>query len=186
MTSSQPNTRWTHTWRISSHRFSSSRSHHASRSAHNFADANTGAPREREREHECEGGVPRRLRRRQARHVEMERGLVGVGSNPSHPVDGKEDDCYDPGQVLEKGGYLILVAIPHNCLGYKYMSGLVNTNGRFQFTTGVLKVSACGSHRGADQPSTGPTGPTVSTGRTTARSTCSKDSAVTTAGTCTP
>src|SRR5262249_49466714 len=50
----------------------------------------------------------------------------GNGSNPSKPVNGQEDDCYDPNQAIVKSGYLIIAAVPHNCLGHSYMSGLVN------------------------------------------------------------
>jgi len=64
----------------------------------------------------------------------------GDGTRASDPVSSKEDDCYDPDHVLLKSGYLILVAMPQPCRGYAYTSGLVNTNGKFHFTTGVLKA----------------------------------------------
>lgn len=64
----------------------------------------------------------------------------GNGSNPTKPVNGQEDTCYDPNQVMVKNGYLILAAIPRTCLGHSYMSGLVNTHGKFSYTTGDLKA----------------------------------------------
>jgi beta-glucanase (GH16 family) len=62
----------------------------------------------------------------------------GNGSNASKPVNGAENTCYDPHQVVVKNGYLVLAAVPQKCLGYQYSSGLVNSNGKFSFTTGVM------------------------------------------------
>jgi beta-glucanase (GH16 family) len=64
----------------------------------------------------------------------------GHGSSPSKPVNSSEDDCYDPKHVFVKNGFLILAAQPDKCLGHAYTSGLVNTNDKFSFTTGVLKA----------------------------------------------
>jgi beta-glucanase (GH16 family) len=64
----------------------------------------------------------------------------GHGASPSNPVNSKENDCYSPQEVMLRRGYLILAAVPHNCLGHGYMAGLVNTNGKFSFVTGVLKA----------------------------------------------
>lgn len=64
----------------------------------------------------------------------------GHGNSPSNPVNSKENDCYDPRQAIVKNSYLVLAAVPHNCLGRAYMSGLVNTNGKFHYTTGDLKA----------------------------------------------
>jgi beta-glucanase (GH16 family) len=64
----------------------------------------------------------------------------GSGSAASNPVNSKEDDCYDPKQVSVQNGYLVLAAIPHSCLGHAYMSGLVNSDGKFNFTTGTLSA----------------------------------------------
>jgi beta-glucanase (GH16 family) len=64
----------------------------------------------------------------------------GSGSAPSKPVNGSEDDCYAPKQVSVQSGYLVLAAEPQSCLGHAYMSGLVNSNGKFSFTTGTLSA----------------------------------------------
>jgi beta-glucanase (GH16 family) len=64
----------------------------------------------------------------------------GSGSSASQPVNSKEDDCYSPGQASVKSGYLVLAAVAHSCLGHGYMSGLVNTSGKFSYTTGTLKA----------------------------------------------
>lgn len=64
----------------------------------------------------------------------------GSGNNPSNPVNGLENDCYDPHQVSVKNGVLILAAVPRSCLGHSYASGLVNTHGKFQFLTGIFSA----------------------------------------------
>lgn len=78
----------------------------------------------------------------------------GTDPNPSNPVNGAEENCYRPQNVTVSGGYLHLAAKADSCLGYNYSSGLVNTNGHFNFTTGTLKARVClpGGTSTADWP----------------------------------
>jgi beta-glucanase (GH16 family) len=64
-------------------------------------------------------------------------------SGITRPPNWSEDDCYDPAQVSVAGGTLNLTAIqkPVNCGQAKdYTSGLVNTNGKFNFTYGAMEA----------------------------------------------
>ncbi|WP_370369797.1 family 16 glycosylhydrolase [Catenulispora sp. GP43] len=64
-------------------------------------------------------------------------------SGITRPPNWSEDDCYDPAQVSVTGGTLNLTAIQKavNCGQAKdYTSGLVNTNGKFNFTYGAMEA----------------------------------------------
>ncbi|MEY9893034.1 beta-glucanase (GH16 family) [Catenulispora sp. MAP5-51] len=64
-------------------------------------------------------------------------------SGITRPPNWSENDCYDPAQVSVTGGTLNLTAIQKavNCGEAKdYTSGLVNTNGKFNFTYGAMEA----------------------------------------------
>lgn len=67
-----------------------------------------------------------------------------LASGITKPVDSAERDCYDPAQVSVSGGTLRLTAIQKTeaCGGTTepYASGLVNSNGKFQFGYGALEA----------------------------------------------
>lgn len=59
------------------------------------------------------------------------------------PVNSEEASCYDPAQISETGGALVLTAAHRNCTdnagkSYAWASGLITTYGHFRFTTGTL------------------------------------------------
>lgn len=59
----------------------------------------------------------------------------------SPPVNRHEPQCYDPAQVTVSGGYLNLDAVQRQCTDYRggtrrYASGLIESNGGFNFTFG--------------------------------------------------
>lgn len=56
------------------------------------------------------------------------------------PVNANEASCYDPAQVRVNGGRLILSAVARPCDGYRYASGMVESNGHFNFTYGVVEA----------------------------------------------
>jgi beta-glucanase (GH16 family) len=68
------------------------------------------------------------------------------GSGITGSVDSSELECYDPNQVSETGGELDLnlVARSESCNGTtkSYASGLVTTNGKFNYTYGYLEARA--------------------------------------------
>ncbi len=72
--------------------------------------------------------------------------LGASNASITKPINGAELSCYDPAQVREPGdGYLHLSAAHRTCrtdsgTTYAYASGLVETNGRFSFTNGVLEA----------------------------------------------
>ncbi len=55
--------------------------------------------------------------------------------NPSSEIE-----CYSPKQSAVGGGALKITAAKRHCAGYKYASGLLNTNGHFHFTYGFLEA----------------------------------------------
>jgi len=65
------------------------------------------------------------------------------GSNSTSitkPVNAYEQECYDPSQITVGGGVMNITAIEKSCDGYNYTSGLINTNGRFEFTFGYFEA----------------------------------------------
>ena len=61
------------------------------------------------------------------------------------PVNRNERACYDPKQVVERGGELDLLAAAGSCtaangLTYPYRSGMIESNGKFNFTYGVFEA----------------------------------------------
>ncbi len=70
------------------------------------------------------------------------------GSSPSaitQPVNSSESACYDPAQVTEGNGELDLSVAANPCLAangvtYPYRSGLIESNGKFNFTYGVAEA----------------------------------------------
>lgn len=60
------------------------------------------------------------------------------------PINSLETSCYDPKQVSVGNGELDLVAILQSCVvnntTYKYRSGMVESNGRFNFTYGYMEA----------------------------------------------
>lgn len=77
-----------------------------------------------------------------------------AGNTPSHPVNGAELSCYDPKQVAEGYGSLVLTATHRSCLGYQWASGLVNTRQHFLFTYGTItaRIWLDGSTKPLDWP----------------------------------
>jgi beta-glucanase (GH16 family) len=69
-------------------------------------------------------------------------GWLAQGITP--PVNPGELECYDPANVTVAGGALNLNLIrrPHSCGGKArpYTSGMVNTDGKFQFTYGFMQA----------------------------------------------
>jgi beta-glucanase (GH16 family) len=69
-------------------------------------------------------------------------GWLANGITP--PVSRGELECYDPARVTVSGGALNLSLIrqPHLCGGRvrPYSSGMVNTDGKFQFTYGLMQA----------------------------------------------
>ena len=69
-------------------------------------------------------------------------GWLAHGITP--PVSQPELECYDPANVTVSGGalHLSLIRQPHSCGGKArpYTSGLVNTDGKFQFTYGFMEA----------------------------------------------
>ena len=69
-------------------------------------------------------------------------GWLAQGITP--PVSQGELECYDPANVTVAGGalHLSLVRQPHTCGGKTrpYTSGMVNTDGKFQFTYGFMQA----------------------------------------------
>jgi Glycosyl hydrolases family 16 len=66
------------------------------------------------------------------------------GSGITQAVNSYETDCYDPNQVTQSGGELdlTLIAKSETCAGttQPYASGIVTTNGKFQFTYGFYEA----------------------------------------------
>jgi beta-glucanase (GH16 family) len=69
-------------------------------------------------------------------------GWLAAGITP--PVNADELECYDPANVTVAGGSLALSLVRQSgsCGGTRrpYVSGLVNTNGKFQFTYGFMEA----------------------------------------------
>jgi beta-glucanase (GH16 family) len=81
-------------------------------------------------------------------------GWFGDGVHPTKAVNGAGDACNDPAQVSVGGGQLTITASKRACLGYPWASGLINTNGKFAFTTGTVEIGIWlpGSTRVDDWP----------------------------------
>jgi len=74
--------------------------------------------------------------------ADWSKGWLAPGITP--PVDSLELECYGPGNVTVSGGalHLSLIREPHSCGGKArpYTSGLINTDGKFQFTYGFMQA----------------------------------------------
>ena len=70
------------------------------------------------------------------------KGWLAPGITP--PVNPGELECYDPARVGVSGGFLhlSLVPQPESCGGKvrPYASGMINSNGKFQFTYGFMEA----------------------------------------------
>jgi chitodextrinase len=61
------------------------------------------------------------------------------------PIDSSEQSCYDPAQVTEGGGNLTLTAVKRLCTAqngvtYQYASGMIESDGKFNFTYGFMEA----------------------------------------------
>jgi len=56
------------------------------------------------------------------------------------PIGSAETSCYDPAQVSEGNGELDLTAAARSCDGHSYASGMVESNGKFNFTYGYIEA----------------------------------------------
>ena len=69
-------------------------------------------------------------------------GWLGSGVTP--PVNSSEKDCYDPAEVAVTGGSLHLTAVGSPCTvrgaTYPYRSGMVNSDGKAQFSYGYFEA----------------------------------------------
>jgi hypothetical protein len=80
-------------------------------------------------------------------HLNTRRWSTGwFGTGITGPLGSGDLECFDPTQVTVGGGKLSvsLVAKPESCSGATrpYASGIVTTDGKFQFTYGVTEVRA--------------------------------------------
>jgi beta-glucanase (GH16 family) len=55
-------------------------------------------------------------------------------------VASEEVECIDPAQSTVAGGVLVMSAAQRSCGGYSYASGLLESNGRFNFTYGYMEA----------------------------------------------
>jgi beta-glucanase (GH16 family) len=78
-------------------------------------------------------------------------GWLGAGLTP--PVNTYEQECYDPKQVTEGAGTLRFTVISSPCkVGgktYPYRSGMINTDGKAEFTYGFFQARIYLPGRGA-------------------------------------
>jgi beta-glucanase (GH16 family) len=58
----------------------------------------------------------------------------------SKPINSAEVSCYDPQQTTVANGELTFTAVARPCNGYSYASGLVESNGKFNFTYGYMEA----------------------------------------------
>lgn len=69
---------------------------------------------------------------------------LGAPGAITPPVNGYEPECYDPKQATVANGELDLTAIASSCTAggqtYSYRSGMIQSNGRFNFTHGALEA----------------------------------------------
>ncbi len=56
------------------------------------------------------------------------------------PVNSSESACFDPRQVTVANGELDLTAVARSCNGYRYASGMIQTNGKFNFSYGYMEA----------------------------------------------
>jgi beta-glucanase (GH16 family) len=69
----------------------------------------------------------------------------GTASAITPPVNSTESACYDPQQVTEGNGELDLSAVSGSCTAsngvtYPFRSGLIESNGKFNFTYGAFEA----------------------------------------------
>ncbi len=61
------------------------------------------------------------------------------------PINSAETSCYDPAQASVSNGALVLTAMSSSCaaggVNYNYRSGMVESNGRYNFTYGYMEAS---------------------------------------------
>lgn len=65
---------------------------------------------------------------------------LGSAGAITKPINGSENSCYDPKQVTESGGSLVLSAVARSCNGYSYASGIVTSSGKYTFTHGFMEA----------------------------------------------
>jgi beta-glucanase (GH16 family) len=58
----------------------------------------------------------------------------------TQPVNSEEVECIDPAQSTVGGGVLTITAVQRGCAGHSYASGLLETNGHFDFTYGYMEA----------------------------------------------
>lgn len=71
--------------------------------------------------------------------------LAGDNTSITKPVNGYEENCYDPAQVGVGGDLLTFSAVQRDCLAnngttYHYASGLINSYSHFQMTYGFIEA----------------------------------------------
>lgn len=66
--------------------------------------------------------------------------LGANNSSITKPVNSEEVECIDPAQSSVGGGVLTVTAVQRSCDGYNYASGLLESNGHFNFTYGYMEA----------------------------------------------
>lgn len=70
--------------------------------------------------------------------------LGSTDTTITKPINSAETSCYDPAQVRVTNGELDLTAIKSSCsvngLNYNYRSGIIESNGKFNFTYGYMEA----------------------------------------------
>lgn len=66
--------------------------------------------------------------------------LAGSDTAITKPVNGLEKSCYDPKQVSVADGELRLTAEKRTCQSWQYASGLIQSNGKFNYTYGYAEA----------------------------------------------
>jgi len=69
---------------------------------------------------------------------------LGAPESVTAPANGSETGCYDPAQVSVTGGEADLTAVAKSCTvngkSYAYRSGMIQTDGKFNFTHGYAEA----------------------------------------------
>jgi hypothetical protein len=58
----------------------------------------------------------------------------------TNPVNSSETSCYDPAQSTVSNGQLNLSAVARSCNGKNFASGMVQTNGKYNFSYGYMEA----------------------------------------------
>ncbi|MEP7136823.1 MAG: family 16 glycosylhydrolase [Chloroflexota bacterium] len=66
--------------------------------------------------------------------------LGGSDTSITKPVNSLEVSCYDPAQATVLNGELNLTAVQRTCSSWNYASGLIQSNGKFNFTYGYVEA----------------------------------------------